>query len=171
MFLELTGLVSVISFFCLWYFGYRTYSYIVLVIAVAIYLIYYLINRFIKDYRRRNYLNSPLSKLDHLEGEKFEEYAKALFEEKGYKVQLTPKSHDYGADLLAKKNDELTVIQAKRYKNNVGVSAIQQIVAAKAYYKADKCIVITNHYFTKSAKKLARANNVKLIDRNNLYRK
>ena len=45
------------------------------------------------------------------------------------------------------------------------IEAVQQISAAKEYYKADKCAVATNRYFTKAAKTLAKANNVDLWDR------
>lgn len=121
-----------------------------------------------KHINRKRYLNSSLSVLDHLDGEKFEKYAKAVFESKGYKVELTPKSHDYGADLVLIKSGKRTVVQAKRYKSKVGVAAIQQIIAAKAYYNADECIVFTNNYYTPSAKKLANVNKVKLFDRNDL---
>ncbi|WP_084031585.1 restriction endonuclease [Anaerobacillus arseniciselenatis] len=35
-----------------------------------------------------------------MSGRKFEEYLQALLIEKGYYVQLTPASGDYGADLI-----------------------------------------------------------------------
>ena len=42
------------------------------------------------------------------------------------------------------------------------------MVAAIKYYNADSAIVITNSYFTKSAIKLAKVNNVELWDRDKL---
>jgi len=60
--------------------------------------------------------------------------------------------------------------RAKRYASRVGVGAIQEISSAKNYYKADRTAVVTNNYFTDSAKELAKVNNVKLIDRDALYR-
>ena len=100
-----------------------------------------------------------------MSGEEFERYLKAYFEKKGYKVNLTPKSHDYGVDLILKNKYETVIIQAKRYKNKVGISAIQEIVAARGMFEADRCMVITNSYFSKSACDLANANNVELWDR------
>lgn len=120
--------------------------------------------------RKRQYLDSSLADLDKLTGEAFEKYLAVIFEEMGYSVKLTPKSHDYGADLILKKNGEVTVVQAKRYNSNVGVAAVQQIVGAKAYYNADKCLIATNRYFTASAKNLAKANHVKLMDRNAFWK-
>lgn len=61
------------------------------------------------------------------------------------------------------------VVQAKRYDRPIGVHAVQQALAAKAYYKADEAIVATNNYFTPSAKKLAEVNAVILMDRETLF--
>jgi restriction system protein len=44
-------------------------------------------------------------------------------------------------------------------------TAIQEVVAAKAFYKANTAIVITNNFFTQSAINLAKVNHVILIDR------
>jgi restriction system protein len=62
------------------------------------------------------------------------------------------------------------VVQAKRYgyKNCVSLSAVQEVYGAKAYYRANQAWVVTNSYFTKQAKELAAACDVKLIDREEL---
>ena len=39
-----------------------------------------------------------------------------------------------------------------------------EIYAGAKFYDADKCIVVTNNYFTKSAKEIADKNNVILWD-------
>lgn len=62
-------------------------------------------------------------------------------------------------------------MQCKRYKGKVGISAVQEVLGAKGYYKADKAMVITNSYFTPNAIKLANANDVELWDRNDLINK
>ena len=49
------------------------------------------------------------------------------------------------------------------------VEVLQEAMAAKAYYKADKAIVVTNRYFTASACTLASVNDVQLIDREVLF--
>jgi restriction system protein len=98
-------------------------------------------------------------------GIEFEEYLKAHFEKKGYKVESTSVSNDYGADLILIKGGVKTVVQVKRYRGKIGNSAIQEVVGAAGYYKADKCIVVTNSLFTENSKNLAAANNVELWDR------
>jgi len=66
--------------------------------------------------------------------------------------------------LVVSKDRVKTIVQAKRHKSNIGNSAIQEIVAAKALYNADRCIVITNSHFTKNAITLVEANAVELWD-------
>lgn len=121
-----------------------------------------------KYFCRRKYLSSTLSDLDKLDGFEFEKYCKTIFEAQGYKVKLTPDSHDFGADLILTKDGIKTVVQAKRYKGIVGIAAVQQVIGSKEYYHADKCAVITNNYLSDSAKDLAKANNVTIYDRNYL---
>lgn len=124
----------------------------------------------LKWINKQRYLSSALSDLDKLSGESFEEYLMYMFRRQGYRVKLTDQTNDYGADLIMTKDGIKTVAQAKRYRGRVGVEAVQQIVAAKAYYKADQCLVVTNSFFTPNAINLAKANGVTLIDRNELMK-
>lgn len=101
---------------------------------------------------------------ERLSGYEFEGYLKGLFNLLGYTVVQTPLSGDQGADLIISKNGEKIVVQAKKYNGNVSNKAIQEIVAAKNHYKADKTIVVTNSSFTKSAIDLALSNKVELWD-------
>lgn len=59
-------------------------------------------------------------------------------------------------------------VQAKQYKSNVGIKAVQEISAAKLHYVADEAWVVTNSFFTKAAGELARSNKVKLVNRDEL---
>lgn len=97
-----------------------------------------------------------------LNGYDFEEYMALLFKNLGYTAKTTPKTGDQGADLIIMKDNKKTVVQAKKYSGLVSNSAIQEIVAAKKYYGAEKAIVVTNSDFTKSAKELALCNEVEL---------
>ncbi|MCF6461459.1 FtsK/SpoIIIE domain-containing protein [Clostridium sp. Cult3] len=108
--------------------------------------------------------------IDGLSGEEFENYLFNLFKNLGYEVESTPASNDYGADLVIAKGAERTVVQAKRYSNTVGISAIQEVVGAKNYYQANKCMVVTTNYFTPNAVELAKTSNVELWDRDVLIK-
>ncbi len=121
-----------------------------------------------KARKRRRLLRLKLTQIDNLDGFDFEEYLFYKLKKEGYSVKLTSNSHDYGADLVLKKGRKKIVIQAKRWKGNVGISAVQEVVGAKSYYKAKYAMVITNSGFTRSAKDLANVNNVILWNRHTL---
>lgn len=106
--------------------------------------------------------------IDKMNGIEFEVFAKNFFKKLGYRVKRTPPSKDFGADLLMEKDGKKYVVQVKRYKSNVGISAVQQVVASKAYYSADIAIIFTNSHLTEAASELAKLNNVIVFDRNTL---
>ncbi|MBW8351673.1 restriction endonuclease [Bacillus sp. IITD106] len=115
--------------------------------------------------REQKLRRSGILEVDKMKGRKFEEYLQALLKAKGYFVQLTPASGDYGADLILTTKGKKIKVQAKRYKKNVVLKAVQEIASAKSHYNADECWVITNSFFTEQAKKLAKSNQVRLVDR------
>ena len=117
---------------------------------------------------KEKYINSGIDTIDKFSGEEFERFLLAHFKNLGYKGELTPKTNDYGADLALSKAGSKVVVQAKRWTNAVGIKAIQEIIGAKEYYKADSCLVVTNNYFTPNAIKLAASSNVELWDRDKL---
>ena len=109
--------------------------------------------------------NYTVFDLDQLDGIEFEEFLSKLFTKMGYLSDVTQSSGDQGADLIIEKNGKKTVVQAKRYSDNVSNSAIQEAVAALKHYDCDSAMVVTTSNFTKGAKELAKSNNVQLIDR------
>ena len=78
-------------------------------------------------------------------------------------AEATTGSSDQGVDVIAKRGDDVLVAQCKKYSKPVGNSAVQEVVAGMGYYGANIGVVISNNGFTNSAKKLAEANNIKLI--------
>ncbi|MBQ9791773.1 MAG: restriction endonuclease [Clostridia bacterium] len=122
-------------------------------------------NLFLSKYLKQFSIN----KIDAISGYEFEKYLECLFKSMGLKTTTTKKAHDYGADLITTYKKEVMVVQAKLYYcKHVGLSAIQEAKTSLDYYKADKAIVITNSYFTKSAINLAKSTGVALIDREKL---
>jgi restriction system protein len=116
-------------------------------------------------FRRKMLLHVSIRKIDKMSGVEFEQYLKLLYEKKGYKVKLTPGSNDYGADLILTKGNDKIAVQAKRYRSKVPESAVQQVIAAREYYHADRAAVVTNSLYTDAAKKLAKECRVMLINR------
>lgn len=140
-------------------------------ITIIIFIILLLSGFLIKWKKKQFYLSSDIKKIDHLSGIEFEEYLAAHFRKSGYKVFTTPKTNDYGADLIIKKNGEKVVVQAKRYKGRISNSAVQEVMGAIGYYNADRGMVITNSFFTANATELGKKCNVELWDRNTLIHK
>ena len=106
--------------------------------------------------------------IDRLTGVQFEKFIEALLDANGYSdAQVTGKAGDQGGDILAYKEDEKLIIQAKNYALNrkVDNSAVQEVLGAIAYYGADKGIVVTNSFFSAGARELAEVNNIQLWDR------
>ena len=99
-----------------------------------------------------------------LTGKDFEEFIAKLLGKYGYSTSLTRDSHDFGADVIAEKDEIRYAIQCKYWQNSVGIEAVQQVCAARHYYNCDKSVVVTNNKFTKQAKELAQVNRVLLWD-------
>ena len=57
------------------------------------------------------------------------------------------------------------------FRRNVGIAAVQEVVGSIAYYKADRAMVVTNSNFTKSARDLAKRNEVELWGRKEMQKK
>jgi restriction system protein len=117
---------------------------------------------------RERLRNSRIEEIDSMDGIQFEYYLNELYLSRGYGVEVTSASGDYGADLVLKKNGKKIVAQAKRYSKDVGIKAVQEVIGAKSYYRADEAWVVTNSYFTKAARELAQTGNVRLVNRDEL---
>ncbi len=109
--------------------------------------------------------------IDQMTGEEFEKFIGDYFKKIGYKATVTPLAGDFGVDIIVENELVKIGVQAKRYSDRVTNSAIQEIVAGIKHYNLDKGMVITNNYFTRAAKELAKDNNIVLWDRETLKEK
>ncbi|ARI78802.1 restriction endonuclease [Halobacillus mangrovi] len=145
-------------------------------------VIYELLHNKYNEYELNNYEEYLLSdndlsndktieKTDVMDGYQFESFIADLFRRMGYQVEVTKGSGDYGIDVIAKKKGLSIGIQTKCYSNNVPNKAVQEAIAGVSYYRLDKGMVITNHYFTKQARNQAANSNILLWDRNILNQK
>ena len=137
--------------------------YVRVLIFTAIFYIIGLL--FVHLLERHMLAGASIKQIDKMTGEEFEQYLGILYTKAGYKVEFTPGTMDFGADLIITKNGVRYVVQAKRYRHQVGEAAVQQALSGKEYYKASLCLVVTNSSFTYAAKELAKKTNVVLIDR------
>lgn len=139
----------------------------------------------IKLYNRREYVQTtnleneyyynhsykPIDNFDDLNGWEFESFCAKVLGENGYKnVQVTRGSGDQGVDILAERDGIKYAVQCKNYSQPVGNKAVQEIYSGMNFYKCHVGIVMTNNYFTQSAKELAKEEGIVLWDRDYLIK-
>jgi HJR/Mrr/RecB family endonuclease len=95
--------------------------------------------------------------------DEFERYVGDIFRHLGFTIELTGKSGDQGVDVLACRGPLRVAIQAKRYTDSVGNSAIQQVYAGMAHHQCQRCVVVTTSNFTPGAIALAQSTGCILI--------
>lgn len=139
---------------------------IIIFFALAV-LIVSVIFYFVKQAKRK-LLESGIDEVDKMSGRQFEDFLKEIFIKRGFTVKDTAVVGDYGADLILENAGSRLVVQAKRWKQNVGIKAVQEAIGSIKHYKAHNGVVITNSYFTDNAIELARSNGIELWDRDKL---
>lgn len=106
---------------------------------------------------------------DAMEGHEFEYYCADLLKKNNYEnVEVTKGSGDQGIDIIAYKDGIKYGIQCKCYSSDIGNKAVQEAYSGKDFYNCHVAAVLTNRFFTTSAKQLASKNNVLLWDRDRL---
>jgi HJR/Mrr/RecB family endonuclease len=109
-----------------------------------------------------------LDVIDEMAGDQFEDYIAGLLSILGYQTEVTKRSRDGGADVIAVMNAERIAIQTKRYSGVVGIKAVQEADSGKVMYNCNKSMVISNRSYSKDAIELAAKSGCILIDRDGL---
>jgi HJR/Mrr/RecB family endonuclease len=104
-----------------------------------------------------------------LKPREFETFIAKLYEELGYKTELTPLSGDDGIDVKAVKDGKLTIIQTKQSIHPVGSPVIQTLYGSMAHVLANKAICVSTSGFTSEAARFAEHKNIELLDSNDLF--
>ncbi|MDE3795824.1 restriction endonuclease [Sinorhizobium meliloti] len=115
------------------------------------------------------HLGERPSRVEHV-GILFEDRVAKELENLGYMVDRTPVTGDFGADLIAEKDDLRYAIQCKSHAKPIGLKAVQEAVGARRYYKCDYGVVIASSPFTLAAKELAGETGVILIGESSISR-
>ncbi len=132
------------------------------------YLLRYYIQKKEEGLTRESIRKAP-QKFGSLSGVEFEGLLYRLYEAMGYKVEATGKSGDQGGDLIANKDGDRLLIQAKCYRDwSTGNAAVQQVVGAMKFYDCNKAVVVTTSHFTNEAIALAQANKTELVSKERL---
>jgi len=135
----------------------------VLVAVIVFFFLFYI------DRRKKKLLRAiKIADVDRMSGVEFEKYVAQLLRSRGNKVTQIGGANDFGVDIILKKDGEKYAVQIKRSSKPVSRVAISDAVGGRQFYKCDRPAVITNSYFTKSAKELAKSTDCLLVDRNKL---
>lgn len=98
----------------------------------------------------------------------FENFVNNLFSVIGFESKLTRSSKDGGVDVIAFDPRPIlggkVVIQAKRYKNVVGVSAVRDLYGTMINEGANKGILVTTSHYGTDAYDFAKDKPIELID-------
>jgi restriction system protein len=98
-------------------------------------------------------------------GHEFEYFLAKVFEERGYRVELTGRTGVQGVDLIVDRDGNRVAVQAKGYVGHaVGNDAIQQAFTSSTFYQCQSAAVITNSRYTFAARALAERIGCRLID-------
>lgn len=103
----------------------------------------------------------------------FEHLVRQVFEAMGMQGWTTTSSKDDGVDAVVKNPDPfvggITIIQAKHYKNVVGVNHIRELAGAMEEKKAGRGILVTTSWFTSGGRQKAYEHGrMQLVDGQNL---
>lgn len=121
--------------------------------------------------KKRRLAGDIWTAIDEMEGHEFEQWCAELLRHNGFRdVEVTKGSHDQGVDILANKDDIKYAIQCKCYASKLGNTPVQEVFTGKTIYHCHVGVVMTNSYFTESARKAAEATGVLLWDRDRLER-
>ncbi|MCK4609311.1 MAG: restriction endonuclease [Gammaproteobacteria bacterium] len=126
--------------------------------------------RFIGSYDVAYTLNEGLN-LAAMDWEDFEHLVREVFEKKlgksGIEIKVTQSSRDKGVDAVAFDPDPITggkiIIQAKRYTNVVGVSAVRDLYGTIMNEGANKGILVTTSNYGKDSYEFAQDKPITLI--------
>ena len=100
---------------------------------------------------------------NYKKGIRFENHCMEILKQNGWNVKETPNTGDQGVDIIASIDNLRICIQCKDHQKVVGNKAVQEISAGKLYWEGTHAVLVSKTGFTKSAQKLAKANEVKLI--------
>lgn len=100
---------------------------------------------------------------DRLDGLQFEKEVADALSDAGFIVSATPPTGDFGADLIAEKFGLRYAVQCKDLAAPAGVKAVQEVEAARKYYRCDFAVVACPTGFSRAANELASELRVELF--------
>lgn len=105
-----------------------------------------------------------------MSGTEFEDHIAHIVRSCGVPVIMTPRTGDWGVDLIVGRRPNRVAVQCKRQSRPVGTSAVQEVVAGAPMQDCARTMVVTNNGFTPAARRLAERHGCELVGRQELAR-
>ena len=165
--------VCILEFIFFAIFGYFFYGTILCCLFIILFFLFNFITNFpikiIKLFLKKIIKKDiDIKNFEIKTGIDYENYVANLLKKYNFKVQTTPKTGDFGVDLIAEKDKLKIAIQCKYYSRPVGIKAVQEVISGMKFYDCEVGCVISNNVFTKNAKKLANNQNILLLNEKNI---
>ena len=116
-----------------------------------------------EQYEKLNFSIGAPEFRDGISPRDYERLCASRFEQWGWSAILTQETGDQGADIILRVSADSAAVQCKLYSQPVGNGAVQEVIAARQFYKTKAGLVVTNAEFTKSARQLANASGIDLL--------
>lgn len=114
-----------------------------------------------RDYVRKIRLPEYLLEMDWRE---LEDLSCELLKRSGYEVETTSRSGDHGVDALLRKDNELTVLQCKRWKGSVGESVVRDLYGSMCHLNATAGMIVTTGKVSAPAREWIGDKNIRIVD-------
>ena len=124
-----------------------------------------------RDRRRLLERHTDLDAIRALPWERFEHLVGEAYRRRGHAVRENRSAGpDGGIDLVLERGGERVLVQCKRWRADVGVAVVRELLGAVVAAGASRGIVVTTAGFTRPAREFAAANRIELVDGEALVR-
>lgn len=95
----------------------------------------------------------------------YEHNVAEYFKKKGYSVQITKLTNDFGVDVLVRKGKAKIAVQAKMFgeARRINIEMVLQLQGAKDYFDCTKAIIATDGLLTSSANEVANKLGIEIL--------
>lgn len=123
------------------------------------------------DQRYIDYLAANFEDLNKINWRKFEQLTAQFYSNEGFSVELGKGRKDGGIDVILKKDDNIIIIQCKRWENNVGIDVIRSLHDEVNYRQYSKGILFCSKDVSRDAKKMIteRKYNIDIVNQEDIF--
>lgn len=123
------------------------------------------------DQRYIDYLAANFNDLNKINWRKFEQLTAQFYSNEGFSVELGKGRKDGGIDVILKKDDNIIIIQCKRWESNVGIDIIKSLHDEVNYRQYSKGILFCSKDVSRDAKKMIaeRKYNIEIVNQKDIF--